>query len=311
MIMKKLIYGVLLLSFAAVSCSPLTFNMSVDMRTPSKSGLSLGNKNLSVIYLDKGESRDSIFISSVAEGFAQSLEKDYFSGEQAIGIYRVSQGKDADYASKDSLVNLLVETGSDVAFVFDLVDMGETSLTKEVRVAAPTSADSMYVAEASTPFTVKLYSYDAMNAKDTVVTFTGKSSARTSVYTSGSETEDALMAKAVDTMSEAGFATGVQSSNIFLSTWKQSRFTFYYYDADIWYKASQAAYDYDWKTAIDVWMSLMDTKDLRKRSCIEYNLAVTFYILGQKSIASQWLDRSDADYMLPESAFVRSRINSL
>ena len=285
--------------------------MSVDMRTPSKSGLSLGNKNLSVIYLDKGESRDSIFISSVAEGFAQSLEKDYFSGEQAIGIYRVSQGKDADYASKDSLVNLLVETGSDVAFVFDLVDMGETSLTKEVRVAAPTSADSMYVAEASTPFTVKLYSYDAMNAKDTVVTFTGKSSARTSVYTSGAETEDALMAKAVNTMSEAGLATGIQSSNIFLSTWKQSRFTFYYYDADIWYKASQAAYDYDWKTAIDVWMSLMDTKDLRKRSCIEYNLAVTFYILGQKSIASQWLDRSDADYMLPESAFVRSRINSL
>ncbi len=285
--------------------------MSVDMRTPSKSGLSLGNKNLSVIYLDKGESRDSIFISSVAEGFAQSLEKDYFSGEQAIGIYRVSQGKDADYASKDSLVNLLVETGSDVAFVFDLVDMGETSLTKEVRVAAPTSADSMYVAEASTPFTVKLYSYDAMNAKDTVVTFTGKSSARTSVYTSGAETEDALMAKAVNTMSEAGLATGIQSSNIFLSTWKQSRFTFYYYDADIWYKASQAAYDYDWKTAIDVWMSLMDTKDLRKRSCIEYNLAVTFYILGQKSIALQWLDRSDADYMLPESAFVRSRINSL
>ena len=204
-----------------------------------------------------------------------------------------------------------METGSDVAFVFDLVDMGETSLTKEVRVAAPTSADSMYVAEASTPFTVKLYSYDAMNAKDTVVTFTGKSSARTSVYTSGAETEDALMAKAVNTMSEAGLATGIQSSNIFLSTWKQSRFTFYYYDADIWYKASQAAYDYDWKTAIDVWMSLMDTKDLRKRSCIEYNLAVTFYILGQKSIASQWLDRSDADYMLPESAFVRSRINSL
>ncbi len=204
-----------------------------------------------------------------------------------------------------------METGSDVAFVFDLVDMGETSLTKEVRVAAPTSADSMYVAEASTPFTVKLYSYDAMNAKDTVVTFTGKSSARTSVYTSGAETEDALMAKAVNTMSEAGLATGIQSSNIFLSTWKQSRFTFYYYDADIWYKASQAAYDYDWKTAIDVWMSLMDTKDLRKRSCIEYNLAVTFYILGQKSIALQWLDRSDADYMLPESAFVRSRINSL
>ncbi|MCM1198389.1 MAG: DUF6340 family protein [Clostridium sp.] len=309
---KKSIFGILLPAMAAaVSCSPSTFNLGLEMRSPSTSGLSLGNKDLSVVYLDNGRQADSIFLANVSEGFAQSLEKDYFGGNEVIGIYRVDKVQDEDYLSRDAMVRMLVETGSDVTFLFDLVSMGEPSFSIPEKVAAPVSADSAYFVEASIPFAIKLYTYDAMNAQDTVLVFNGKSTAKAPVYTDGAESRAVLAQKALKSLDEPGYTTGRQCSNIFLSQWEKANFTMYYYGSEDWYTASQAAYDYNWKKAMDIWISMLDTKNLQKRSCLEYNIAAVNYILGQKSLASQWLDRSDVDFRLPESGKLRAKINRM
>lgn len=308
--MRNLYCLFLPLALAAVSCSPLTFSLHLDMRAPSQSGLDLSNKNISVMYIDNGNKTDSLFLSGVSEAFAQSVERDYFSGHQTVNIFNIKKKTGADYASKDSLVKYIMETESDVAFMFELESLGKTVLSPINRTASPASADSLYYLEATSPFAIRLYSYDSLNPADKVLVFNGKSNAVATVFTNGNEDERTLMDKAADAMYDAGTVIGRQSSKIFMSEWKHSSFTLYYYDNDeSWYKASQAAYDYDWKTAIDTWITLLDTNDLKKRSCIEYNLAVAFYVLGQKSLAEQWLDRSDADYMLPESSYVRKMIN--
>jgi len=308
--MKKSITGALCL-FLALSCSPLTFNLGVEMRGPSKTGLSLGGKNLSVAYLDDGKASDSLFLASISEGFSQVVEKDYFGGEEVVDIYRIERQPGVDYLSKDVMVRLLVETDSDVTFLFDLESIGETSFSAPEKVSSAVSSDSTYFVEASTPFAIKLYVYDAMNVQDTVLVFNGKSVVKSPVYTDGDEAGPVLLEKAMKSIYEPGYSIGKQSAGIFLSTWQHNNFTLYYYDDSEWYKASQAAYDYKWTTAMDTWMSMLDTKDMRRRSCIEYNLAVVNCILGQKSIASQWLDRSDADYRLPESSDIRRKINKL
>lgn len=309
--MDRKIFGIIFLAVMSASCSPQTFNLGIELRSPSKSGMSLANKNISVIYMDDGKMADSLFLSSISDGFAQTLEKDYFGGDEVIGIYRVDKDPDVNYMSKDNMARLLVETGSDVTFLFDLVSMGETAFSAAEPVATSSAPDSSYFMEASTPFAIKLYAYDAMNPQDTVQVFNGSSTAKSPVYTSGDESNDRLVDKAMSSMDEPGYSVGRQSAGIFLSTWTNSNFTLYYYEDSDWYQASQAAYDYKWTTAMDKWISLLDTKDLRKRSCLEYNLAVVNYILGQKSLASQWLDRSDADYRLPESSNLRKKINRL
>ncbi|MDE6870737.1 MAG: hypothetical protein K2O58_02820 [Bacteroidales bacterium] len=309
---KKSILGMLLPALAAaVSCSPSTFNLGIEMRGPSRSGLSLGNKNLSVVYVDNGNYGDSLFLASVSEGFAQTLEKDYFGGNEVVGIYRVDKEDGMDYQSKKAMIRMLVETGSDATFLFDLGTMGKPTFSLPEKVASAVSADSAYLVEASTPFDIRLYAYDAMNVKDTVFVFNGRSTAKSPVYTSGDETDAAMAEKAMRSMDEPGYTVGRQSANIFLSTWDKANFTLYYYGSEEWYEASQAAYDYNWKKAMDIWMSMLGTKDLQKRSCLEYNLSVVNCILGQKSLAEQWLDRSDADYRLPESANLRIKIGKL
>ena len=61
---------------------------------------------------------------------------------------------------------------------------------------------------------------------------------------------------------------------------------------------------------MDIWLELLSSKDMLKRSCAEYNIAVACYMLGDLDLASEWLDRSDTDNRLAQSDALRKRINA-
>ena len=70
------------------------------------------------------------------------------------------------------------------------------------------------------------------------------------------------------------------------------------------------AEQYDWKGAIDTWISLLDTNDLMKRSCAAFNISVACYMMGDYQLAKEWLDRSDKDNKLPISDAMHKRIDA-
>ena len=84
-----------------------------------------------------------------------------------------------------------------------------------------------------------------------------------------------------------------------------------YYDSSKWYEGLVRADQYDWKGAMDIWIGLLDSKDMMKRSAAEYNIAVACYMLGDYHLALEWLDRSDADNGFPTlSDGLRKRIEA-
>ena len=72
----------------------------------------------------------------------------------------------------------------------------------------------------------------------------------------------------------------------------------------------ELAAEYEWKAAMELWFNLLSTKDMLKRSCAEYNIAVACYMLGDYELAGEWLDRSDSDNKLAQSDALRKRINA-
>lgn len=66
---------------------------------------------------------------------------------------------------------------------------------------------------------------------------------------------------------------------------------------------------YQWKSAMDIWLGLLDTNDVLKSSSAAYNLALASYMLGDYDLASRWLDKSDKDSKLPMSDSLRKRID--
>ena len=253
--MKKFPLFLLLLAF--ISCGPSKYIVPVEVCHPSKAGVELTDKVISVIYYDD-EDESAIKSKGIAESFAESLEKSYVTPDGDIKVYRLPAGSGQHYASKDSLVSLLMHTGADFVFLFDKL--------KENRLT--------------------IWSYDAMDPNEAVKTF----------------------ASAVESDTNDMSAVGARISSAFMPQWKTEQYSLAYFDSEKWYEPLIKAEQCDWYGALELWLQLLQSKDPLKRSCAEYNIAVACHLLGDNELASEWLDRSDAECELSMSSSLRKRL---
>lgn len=295
-------------ALAAVACGPSRHAVQVEMRYPSKAGIDLVGKNVSVVYLENKDRAAAEFNSHMADGFAYALEEEYGTGEGSVAIYSMDRSSKGNYAHKDTLFNLLMDTGADVVFLIDTVKLGSMRVDGATRVASTTSRDSSYLSVAHMPFTMKMYSFDSMDKTATVKNYGGSSEAQPIVYSDGKDSSAEQYAKARASLPSAAWDVGKEISESFKSQWKHEQYSITYFDSEKWYQALDRAEAYDWKGAMDVWMELLKTNDLMRRSCAEYNIAVACYMLGDYGLASEWLDLSDEDNLLPLSDALRKRI---
>ena len=304
--MKLSISALALMMF--VACAPSKYTMHLETRYPSKSGLDLAGKNVSVIYLENGTEFKDGFSASMAESLAYNLEKDYGTGEGSVGVFRMTKSAGGDYASKDTLFNLLMDTGSDLVFLIDTIRFGEMTVGGPSKVSYATVPDPSTVNLGSIPFNLRLYSYDAMNASEEVKNFGGTAIAQPEVYSNGTLSSEQLKAGAYKALPAEGWAAGEMLSKSFASQWKVEGYSIIYFDSPKWIAAAEKADQLDWKGAMDIWFELLDSKDVLKRSSAAYNIALSCYMLGDYKLAEEWLDLSDKDSELPLSSALRTRI---
>lgn len=304
--MKLSISALALMMF--VACAPSKYTMHLETRYPSKSGLDLAGKNVSVIYLENGTEFKDGFSASMAESLAYNLEKDYGTGEGSVGVFRMTKSAGGDYASKDTLFNLLMDTGSDLVFLIDTIRFGEMTVGGPSKVSYATVPDSSTVNLGSIPFNLRLYSYDAMNSSEEVKNFGGTAIAQPEVYSNGTLSSEQLKAGAYKALPAEGWAAGEMLSKSFASQWKVEGYSIIYFDSPKWIAAAEKADQLDWKGAMDIWFELLDSKDVLKRSSAAYNIALSCYMLGDYKLAEEWLDLSDKDSELPLSSALRTRI---
>ena len=284
--------------------------MNIEMRYPSKSGLDLSRKSMAVVYADGGAQSDSTFLRSLASGFARKMEEDYFGGQEVIRLFHVP-GDTASTVRKSYMQDLVMDTGEDVVFYFASPEFGAIGMGEN----APSSLsgrDSAYVCPVVVPFKLKVSAYDSMDKNDRVLYFNGSSSVRPQVYNDGRTGYDGIVSRAWDAAIPDAEKVGEMATGNFVSTWKSERYSFYYYEsyASGWDTAAQAAYEFRWADAIKKWTELAQQykRGSMRRACAEYNLANTFYILGNYSLATRWLDQADADCSLSLSPGLRKRI---
>ena len=306
--MKKIL-SITAVAFMIASCSPIRHAIHLEMRYPSKSGIEFTGKNIAVVHLENDNKLSNALAEGIADGLAYSLESDYGTGEGSIGIYRMQATRGGNYRSKDTLINLLIDTGSDVVFLLDTLATGTMTMGGPSSVASPSSADSSYLSTGNLPFKMGLYCFDAMNKDEKVYTFTGSSTAVPFAYSDGRQSAEVIMKRAEESLVDLGFEAGVTISSNFKSQWRHEQYSVVYFETAQWYKAMEYADRYAWKEAMDIWLGLLDTNDRLKRSCAAYNLALASYMLGDYDLASRWLDRSDKDNRLPMSDSLRKRID--
>lgn len=311
MINTRNILAVAALALMACACGPSRHAVQIEMRYPSKSGLDLAGKTVSVVYVSDSDSLVSKFNGAMAEGFASALEQDYETGDGSIAVYETLSRPGADYASRDSMFNYMMSTRSDVVFLFDLPQLGQMTVSGATKVGSASSADSSYISTGGIQYKLHLNCYDAMNKEDKVIAFGGVSTASPYVYSNGKLSSAAILKKAYEALPEAAEVAGRNVAEAFKAQWKHEQYSIAYYESQKWYEALYLANQYEWKAAIDIWLAELDTSDLMKKACAEYNIAVACYMLGDYALALEWLDRSDKDNKMPTlSDAMRKRIKS-
>ena len=206
-------------------------------------------------------------------------------------------------------MNLVIDTDADLIVLFDPVELGTLQLGGASRVASPTSPSETYLNSGSVDFSMAMHCFDGMDKTEQVYSFTGSSTAEPVVYSDGTLSSTELMKKAYDNLQSEGWNAGELIATSFKSQWKHEQYSLTYFDNEKWYKALDRAEAYDWKGAMDMWISLLSTNDPMKRACAEYNIATACYMLGDYELASDWLSQSDKDNKLPYSDALRKRIN--
>lgn len=285
------------------SCGPQAFSLNMEVRQPSDSGLRLEGKSVAVVYLEKDLQKDSLFNEYLANGFTSSIEAEYFEGATAVSVYKLQDKPGAKYSSADSLIRMVVDTDCDVVFLFDSPKFGEVNLTQ-------TQKDSQgeEYCVAGVPMETRLYAFDSMSGSDSVYVWKIAKELKGAVY---STSVDEFPDKVWQSISLPAEQVGIAAARIFLPQWKNESVSFVYYESPYkWHQASELVCDYRFDEAIKLWIKLLDTNNMLRRSCAEYNIAMACYLLGDIPLAEKWLNRSDEDYPLSLSAGLRKRIEA-
>ena len=288
---------------ALQSCDPQAFSMNVEMRYPSSSGMSIDGKSIAVVYLNEDSAKDSVFNECLANGFASAIEKNYFNGAEAVNLYKMPKVVGGVYSNADTLINLIVDTGCDIVFLFDAPEFGNVQIKEQ-----KTSTSGTYY-PVSVPVAIKLYGFDSLSGSDTVRVWTG-----TRMLSANMEASLGRQAAADSLWNRIGSSAenlGEVSARTFAPVWKEETYTFIYYESpEAWLAAAQYASDYKWNEAMKVWISLLDTNNPMKRSCAEYNIATACFLMGDNELALKWLNSSDEDYPISLSKTLRKRIQA-
>ena len=288
---------------ALQSCDPQAFSMNVEMRYPSSSGMSIDGKSVAVVYLNEDSAKDSVFNECLANGFASAIEKNYFNGAEAVNLYKMPKVVGGVYSNADTLINLIVDTGCDIVFLFDAPEFGNVQIKEQ-----KTSTSGTYY-PVSIPVAIKLYGFDSLSGSDTVRVWTG-----TRMLSANMEASLGRQAAADSLWNRIGSSAenlGEVSARTFAPVWKEETYTFIYYESpEAWLAAAQYASDYKWNEAMKVWISLLDTNNPMKRSCAEYNIATACFLMGDNELALKWLNSSDEDYPISLSKALRKRIQA-
>ncbi len=251
------------------SCSPQAYSMLVESRDRTSGGLDISGKTVSILYLTQDNVRDSTFAVFFADGLAQGLEAEFFKGAESIEVFSTPRDSKGYYADRDSLVNLMIQTGTDVMFLVD------------------TPEDHK----------IDIYAYDSMNKEDKVMTFVKE------VGSAYDRQDESLFC------SDAQYLGYEFSKTFYHKWIQQLFTLVYFDNMDgTWTDAIMYAEDFKWSEAIDLWLAKIDSGSAIQSSCAAYDVAVGCYMLGQYDLALKWLDFSDSKYPVSLSAGLRKRI---
>ena len=294
-----------------VGCAPSARYFNVDVKNGEYVDLPLEGKKVAVFSITTQSKADSIRCGKVALGVAEKIEEDrgMLSGE--IPVYSVPKiefrgfpsGFNNEIKSVDTtyLNSLMLNSGAQVLLFVDNLRFGQYSVKRGV------TSNEYDNANVVIPYFVDFNAYDSF--ADSLLL---KIEMKDSVYmqlVSGSAMDGNVGGVIAGYLPEIAKKIGAKLGSYLSVQWEtQERMLITFEGDSSWESAVLMAQDFKWQDAINAWMKLAESDNVKKSAYAAYNIAVGCEMLEQFDLARQWLEFSLKKFKFRESSMMYEHI---
>ena len=277
-------------SILVSSCSPIIYDIAVDIRRPAETAVNMEEKSIA-IYVDPYERenstvRDSILNVSFASGIASRLEEYLALSEEAVYIYNHYPSRDS-LPSMEYIQSLSRQADSDIVILVDSVSISDFSLLENVALTASHDVQYMYAL-----FESKISVYDGVTA-ETIA----KVNQKDTVYWELLSRTDLRIASSPEgitrVISLVAPKVGADVASRFFPKWVTEYRYLYIYGGASWNRAYNYAQAFEWDKAIEIWLAEVGRDDKYRAACAAVNIAVGCEMTDRPELALEWLESAE------------------
>jgi len=306
--MKKFVSAIV--AVILVSCSPIVYDLAVDVRKPSRFDIDFKGCPPSIVCICSRDGMDSLLTSRMALGIAERLEKEMSLEEGIVPVYSYFTDE-LDVNNPDDAAYLLMTAGSDRVIVLDSLSTGEYKVSHPAERVLK-GVDLLLQTKISQPFRLgcKIFCLDSLNYGSTpletsvVVSDIFQWTLLSSIPIEDSKAVSSAVSSAPKAFSDMGDEIGM----MFFPQWEEQNRILISYESQAWDTAYQKAKSFKWGDAMKIWMSFVNDSNPKKVSFAAFNLAVACELQEQYDLALEWLELAHSRYPFSEVSVEKANI---
>ena len=293
-----------------ISCSPIVYDLAVDVREPAELDINLKGCPPSVVFVSGRNVTDSLLTGSMALGIAVRMEKELSLEEGSIPVYSYFSDE-LDVSNVDDVAYLLTTAGSDRVIVIDSLSM-EDFRVRHSDDLVYYNGDILRQTVVERPFKIsfKLFCMDSLqkNLKPLEACTSVSDKLKWSILSNAPIEDTKAVTQAVSGLEKAFSDMGQEMASMFFPQWKQQQRMIISYENSIWDSAYEQAKSFQWDKAMKIWLALVTDPNPEKASYAAYNLSVACEMKEQYDLALEWLELARKKYSFSEIAIQKENV---
>lgn len=303
--MNRIFFSVLVALAALCSCSPITLDITVDVRNKSELKMDLHGQPPAIVNISPRGDKDSALMTNLAFGIAEKLEEDLDMESGTVPVFSLFS-EETELSDPKILPYLFTVTGHERVVVMDSLSVSDFSVERSPEKVFVNSG-LYYQTVVYLPFHLDfhLFRSDSIGAE---YTLSVNDSVRWTILSEEKIENVRAIARANTSITRVFTDMGKDLGSMFSPQWEEQTRMLIVYEEDDWMKAYNFASSFMWNEAMDIWLEKVKSSNPSRAAFAAYNLAVACEMTEQYDLAEEWLDLAKSKYPFSELELERRNI---
>lgn len=305
MLKTKIILYIAFFIILLQGCMPQAYYLNIDEQSNNKPIIPNNITDITIFPVTSSNFNDSTIIVMAALGVAEKFEKDRLLPKESIKVYTLPKSEfveanKEELNSKDYALSLMAKTGAENQIYLQNLKFGKYTV-QELEITKSLGIYNLVI-----PYWISITIYNP--AKDSIL-YTENINGNINLQVDGENLKSKeLNRNLLSYLPDIAKTIGEQLATILSPQWETKEIVLITYPEDKnWDKAVQLAEEFKFEQAINIWMQLSQTQNIKKSAYAAYNIALACQILENYKLAQDWINFGLKKYSFKELVLLQKK----